>query len=510
MIKLTDRLGLVSLGLLLASATACSAASSDGDGGGDGAGQGPAAGDGTPAGAGPVIGGEGSDISVTPGGDVEGEPGVNEGGDPNNPASCDIAAESKTYVGCDFWPTQTTNKVHEEFKFAVVVANGGTETATVTAQGGDLAAAVPYEVLPGGLTVIELPWVAALKGPVWAASNTSGGREAANTQTVDGGAYHLTSDIPITAWQFNPLEFSIEKFAGCFTSFEQDACFSVSNDASILIPSTAMTGNYRIYGYPALKGEAFGSMPGGLAITATQNDTVVEVQFGLECETGVNDAASQTGECTTGVDGVTKFASDIESFTLQAADVLHYIGARGPGSTLAHADLSGSLVKADKPVQVISFNPLTQVPDNTGNADHIEEIVLPAEVLGFDYVVAAPTSPSGQVKGGHAVRMVGNFAETTLTYENKPAGAPDSLGVGETVEFTTTEAVVAGYKIARVPLAAKLDNPNNETGSHRLESDLPVGLQVMGFGHATSYYYPGGLDLEPISVVPEVDPVIIR
>ena len=31
-----------------------------------------------------------------------------------------------------------------------------------------------------------------------------------------------------------------------------------------------------------------------------------------------------------------------------------------------------------------------------------------------------------------------------------------------------------------------------------------VGVQVMGYGHATAYIYPGGLNLEIISDVPQI------
>jgi hypothetical protein len=41
-------------------------------------------------------------------------------------------------------------------------------------------------------------------------------------------------------------------------------------------------------------------------------------------------------------------------------------------------------------------------------------------------------------------------------------------------------------------------------GVHKLSSDQNVGLQVMGFGHATSYYYPGGLNLKLISKPPVI------
>jgi hypothetical protein len=41
-------------------------------------------------------------------------------------------------------------------------------------------------------------------------------------------------------------------------------------------------------------------------------------------------------------------------------------------------------------------------------------------------------------------------------------------------------------------------------GAHKLSANMPVGLQVMGYGHATSYYYPGGLNLKFIADVPVV------
>ena len=45
-----------------------------------------------------------------------------------------------------------------------------------------------------------------------------------------------------------------------------------------------------------------------------------------------------------------------------------------------------------------------------------------------------------------------------------------------------------------------LDDGNN--GAHHLESDKTIGLQIMGFGHATAYYYPSGLNLKLIAPPP--------
>ncbi len=41
-----------------------------------------------------------------------------------------------------------------------------------------------------------------------------------------------------------------------------------------------------------------------------------------------------------------------------------------------------------------------------------------------------------------------------------------------------------------------------EPGMHRLVGNLPVGLNVYGYGEYTSYAYPGGLELAPIVITP--------
>ena len=58
-----------------------------------------------------------------------------EGGQPpiGDPKTCAQAAQAKTYIGCDFWPTPTFNPVYDNFDFAAVVANGGPAAATATA-----------------------------------------------------------------------------------------------------------------------------------------------------------------------------------------------------------------------------------------------------------------------------------------------------------------------------------------------------------------------------------------
>ena len=56
-------------------------------------------------------------------------------GETRDPINCEEAKTSKSYVGCDYWPTVTPNLVWTIFDFAVVVANTGASDADVTVTG---------------------------------------------------------------------------------------------------------------------------------------------------------------------------------------------------------------------------------------------------------------------------------------------------------------------------------------------------------------------------------------
>src|ERR1041384_129718 len=169
--------------LLFALALGCSA-SSEGGGSKQGTGATPGAGSSGSTGA---TGPSGLDL-----GGGSGTGATSGGGDDNNPTSCEQAAKSETYIGCDFWPTVTYNPVYHEFAFAVVLANGGDAEASVAAERG--RARVATAMVPArGLATVPLPWVEELKGEEFTRTDaTTGARKKASVR-VDGGAYHLTS-----------------------------------------------------------------------------------------------------------------------------------------------------------------------------------------------------------------------------------------------------------------------------------------------------------------------------
>jgi hypothetical protein len=540
----------------------CFACSASGNGEGDGDGSFGGSGGSAAAAGGGAGGGAGSAGSAGTGGNLTidgGASGGSGGGEGRDPATCEEAALNRTYLGCEFWPTVTLNQVWSIFDYAVVVANGGAQEAEVSVIRGGRE--VARERVPAnGLKKVFLPWVPELKGPD---QNECGvAFIAPGSRFVPGGAYRLTSSAPVTVYQFNALEYkpaggppgkdwsSCPGRRNCFSYGGPIGCFSYTNDASLLLPTTALTGNYRVAGLAGGFGQT-------VSITATSDGTSVTFS-------AAGDGAFTAGQ---GVSG-----GERGNFAMRAGDVVQ-LGAE------ALSDLSGSLVQATKPVQVIVGNGCIAV-EGKNSCDHIEESVLPAETLGSSYVVAPPTGPQGRPVG-HLVRLVGNVAGTRLTWSGeRPTNAPDVLDAGQVVDLGVTSSafVVSGdhefqltgflqggsvvdpagslgdpsqtfyvtpsqfrrrqvflapddYVVAYADVVApagttiSLDGATPREapvpvadgwtvlraklgpgagGTHVLEASAPVGVQVVGYGQYTSYHYPAGLNLDLIAEPPPV------
>src|SRR5262249_37821138 len=135
---------------------------------------------------------------------------------------------------------------------------------------------------------------------------------------VSGGAYHLVSSSPVIVYQFNALEYKGQGGEGpsggpkdlsqCPGSAikcgkRPSGGFSFSNDASLLLPSTAMTTNYRVMGYKGASAASFEGAPGTqstvLSITTTQPDTAVNVRLASTAKV----RASKSGQEVAATDG---------------------------------------------------------------------------------------------------------------------------------------------------------------------------------------------------------------
>ncbi len=357
-----------------------------------------------------------------------------------DPITCEEATRARTYVGCDYWATVTGNIVPDIFDFAIVVSNSGQTEATVKVTGPN-DVAVEVKVAPGTLEKVFLPWVPALKGQGLVIANQAP-PPLASSVLARKSAYHVVSSVPIVVYQFSPIEYAGKGGAPGKSWVDcpelggpASGCFSYTNDASLLIPSTAWTGNYRVLGTQGwsattAQGTSQAVLGSFAAITASQDGTKVKVALGAKAKVLPGKGIAAGG------------AGDVLEIALDAGDVAQIVTEKG-----AEFDLSGSLVQSDKPVQIISGIQCINVPADKSACDHVEESVLPAEALGKKYVVTTPTRPSG-TPGLHVVRFVGNRDGTTLAYApSKPAGCPDRLSAGEVAECdgpVSTDFIVTG------------------------------------------------------------------
>jgi len=436
--------------------------------------------------------------------------------------ACSPMQLGPSYIGCDYYPTVTSNALLANksiFTYSVAVSNTGATAANVTVTQGTNTL-WSNTVGAGSIEIIDLPWVVALS-------------DVQFTNLVSEGAYRLRSDQPVTVYQYNPLQ---------FTSGGQ---FTYTNDAALLLPVNTWTGDYRVVSRWSWSG-----YPGFYAITASEDNTTVVL------------TASATGDPVQPGFGVN--TNGTGTVLMDAGDVLQVMANSG-----ASVDLTGTLIAADKPVQVIGGHVCTNIPVSLVACDHLEESMPPLQTVGHEYIVTAPLISATSTKG-QFVRVIATVANTNITYDPPQAGAPASLttagewfeigptsadfqitadqpvmvaqymqgraasvedtgdpamamavavfqyrhsylfhaptnydanyvnitaAAGSTVTLdgaavTTWTAIGAtGYQIARVPLS------NSGSGNHTVSSTLPAGISVYGYGWATSYWYPGGLNL---------------
>ena len=453
---------------------------------------------------------------------------------------CDPLVLGKSYMGCEYYPTVTSNHWLSPrsapgaagFHFAVAISNTRSVAVNYTITRGTTAIAIG-SVAANSVQIVQLPWVEQLANA--AASLVS-------TNAAGSGAYRLVTDRPVTVYQYNPLEYT------------NGGYFSYTNDASLLEPVNAWTGNYMVASYGHWVYNGF-SVPGLYAVTASQDGTSVTL------------GPSATGKIVQGGGGVSSTGTG--TITLNKGDVLQVMTRAGGGSPDV-SDLTGTTITASKPVQLIGGHDCTDVPYNITACDHIEEAIFPLETLSKTYIVTTPWIANNTLKN-HIVRVIATASNTTLSYNPAQAGFPTTIAAaGGYVDLPASQAtyvITANNKIlvaqymqgqdagggigdpamslavaveqyrdnylfhapvsystnfvnitsptgatvlldgVAVPAAsftaigatgyqaARVPLSNLGNGNHSITSGSKVGISVYGYGSYTSYWYPGGLDL---------------
>jgi len=450
-----------------------------------------------------------------------------------------------TNLGCAFWAVDLPNVtdaplavVPQDQQFAVVVANVFNDVpATVSVYSGASATPLATQTVPtNDIVTFELP-------------NTQSIAPAATTS--DGLAFRIESDIPIAAYQFNPLDNTTPVY---------------SNDASLLFPERVLSQDYT-----AITGSA--NLVAADAFSANAANT-----GGFVSVVAIEDATTVTLYPTNAL-----YAGPYQDVVLNRGQVLTAIAA----GLDALGTLHGTRVAADKKVAVFSGSVATSEPSTTNKccADHVEHQMLPLESWGAAYAVPPAADAKGNGDCRSVYRLSAGFDGTELVYyPSAPAGAPSVLNAYETAEVVTDQPFVVestdpdktfsvtqfllsnkefggplvsypgdpsmlvlpavdqlqleyvflvpdGYDTNFVTVVRGSATPVNldgapisavfsplatynsveyqyvhvelASGRHAIESEDPLSISVAGFSQDVSYAYPGGAGVAAISDAPD-------
>jgi hypothetical protein len=453
--------------------------------------------------------------------------------------ACSVDSLGTSYIGCDYYPVTLAN-LHETqpwgFFYAVVVANTTDQMATVTIDRGDMMV-TQQMVGPKTAKVIQLPYVDAL---VKAASDNPG-----PSLVVADGAYRLRSNQPVTVYQYEPLD------------YQSGNLYSYTNDASLLLPVNTWTGNYVVASrnmWVFNNGQLFS--PGFYAVVAKEDDTKVTLKpsaTGGKVYTGGGVKADGTGVVTLNAGDVLEVfsvsagnmipnASDLTGTIIAADKPVSVFGGHKctqiPDGTPACDRLEEAMLPIEtlskeyivtppliptggnqpKPQMVrviatedataITYDPPQGAPNMLAKAgDYLElaksgvdlKITADKKILVVQYMqgqnaggnsgdpAMALAVATEQYRSDYLIHAPTNY-ETNYVNITAPMGAMIMLDGAPVANFTAIGNT--GFGVARLPLS------NNGDGNHTLTGDKPFGVSVYGYGQYTSYWYPGGLDLE--------------
>lgn len=347
--------------------------------------------------------------------------------------ACEVAEDQPSNVGCTFWAVDLDQvdafNDPASAPWGVALANAGQSDAQVVIEINQAApgAAVDLKVVDtlqvpaGQLIAHSLPTREVDCGLMpndYAAPGTC----------LSSAAYRIRSTAPLVVYQFNVFENAF------------------SNDASLLLPQNALGKLYRVLGWVAGHPVPLLNIVDRSAITivGTQPDTTVKVKPSWRIRGNAPIAPTPAGgsiEIKIGPFDVLNLETDDATFGDDPKTV---------------ADLSGSVVTADKPIAVFSGVETTSAPagvvsiptypgwseDSTCCLDHLEEQMFPVESIGSRYVITrSPIRSTGSYHEPDILRFMGVAQQATVK-TNLPAPFDNfTLAPGE-VRTTWTQGDV--------------------------------------------------------------------
>lgn len=372
------------------------------------------------------------------------------------PETCEQADGGGSTVGCLFYGVDLDqNRGLENDQFAIAVSNPQMVNA---------AEVVVEEKVGGVWQVVDSSTVE----PQTLHAFPLADKHHQGSGVMAGGTYRVTSDVPIVAYQFNPL---IQGAA--------------SSDASLLYPVSSWDSLNRALHW----GGGFGR--GYLTIVAGFDGTTVEVVPTVPTEAGTGVPAGTPG---------VPF-----SITMDEGDIAEVMVA-----TL-NTSLVGSRIESDdtdKPIGVFSGHECAWIPHSVTACDHIEDQLSGVRLWGSRFVasrmpVREPANPEDTLW-----QIVASEDDTTVTFTADPEvtgvpAGPQVLQAGGVIEFYAggTPAHPGDFLVdADKPIALA----NYMTGEGNLSAGTNSGDPAMAQQSPIEQYLPRYIVLVPSEWINDV------
>jgi hypothetical protein len=228
--------------------------------------------------------------------------------------------------------------------------------------------------------------------------------------TGRGLAFHITTDVPVVAYQMLPYGGGAAAVTG----------------ATLLLPTSVWGTNYlavNAYGSGTLVGNRATSMN----IVAKEDDTQVTILPVADIAPGPDISPAKANEPMT--------------YTLAAGEHLQ----------LTQPDeLTGSPIESTKPVAVFAGMPCMNVPNGAPYCDHAEQQIPPISAMGHEYAAVSYRQRT-QTPENPPWRFIGAVDGTKLTFDPPFTGAPPKLNRGDVVEVRNGDPFVVRSQDADHP-----------------------------------------------------------
>lgn len=498
---------------------------------------------------------------------------------------CGEAAQNRSYIGCEYWPVDLDNAIEvlgpellPGFGCAIFTPSAVKEAHKVCWDGsssyglcdfGESCAAAPAGTSCQTQQVCVLnaqksPFAIVVSNPdpsdaVMVTLTNAAGTTASMSvgpgavqalfpqqmgfadQSLDWSgietkAYKLTSNKPIVAYQFNPLD-----NVGVF-----------SNDASLLLPAHTFDRTYYAVTLKTLTRRPQTNDYNGYVtvVASTAGTTAVMVTPNANVRAGTGTPMIPAGTTQT--------------FTLNQFQTLT-LEAVGDG------DLTGTVISCDVPCGVFVGHEATVLSNQNPSpccADHLEDQLFPASTWGKLYAVPRTHARAG---APDMLRIIAQKPGTTVSFNPAQTGCSGTMGPGQycdvfitsDVEVSANEPILvahfllstggtdpqsgdpaisfavpseqyrtkytllvpmqynANYMSIVAPAAGTVMLDGNDVtgqlttfgsgmfragriavqaGQHKLDCPMGCGVEVYGWSDAVSYHFAGGLDLKQIVV----------